>query len=368
MVMTPISVGEFLATRLAQLGAARLFGAAGIAGSALLDELCRGGALTWTESSSEPNAAFAADGFARTAGRPAAVLTHSHLGGLSTLLGLADGGASTAPVVVVAGLPAHGSTDVVPPSPDASLDRMSIATSILESSTAAAEIDRVLAAAMSSGRPAYLGVPLDVARAELDPALLDVPLRWSAPDPRPAPIRRLAASPTSHARSEGAEPIDLEVLWSEVAEQLGAGATVVADPDAERSGIPGLPAGSELVSLPPGAMSSALVPVALGAALARPDRRLVLAIGAETARPAIAELGRVLATGAPVVLVLEPAGRAEPTGWTWELIPAALGDRRVRVFSVVTVTELREALAAAAEGTRPIFVRVRLTHRVDVAA
>lgn len=186
----PATVGGYLAARLAQLGAHHLFGLPGDYNLSLLDEMLAGGAVHWVGSTNELNGAYAADGYARVARGPAALITTYGVGELSALNGIAGSFAEDVPVVHVVGMPTRAAMARGAPLHHSFLDgefrrfeRMSrevtAAQAVLEPHTAAADIDRVLRVALETSKPVYIGVPLDVATVTLDAAAadaLDVPL------------------------------------------------------------------------------------------------------------------------------------------------------------------------------------------------
>ncbi|GAA5176488.1 alpha-keto acid decarboxylase family protein [Pseudonocardia eucalypti] len=192
--MTETTVGAYLATRLAQLGAHHLFGLPGDYNLNLLDEMLTVDGIRWTGTANELNAAYAADGYARTGRRPAALVTTYGVGELSALNGIAGSYAEDVPVVHIAGMPSRAAIQAGAPIHHTFLDgdfgrfqRMSrevtAAQAILEPHTAADEIDRVLRVALDTSKPVYLGVPLDVARAAVPADALRQPLRSSESEP-----------------------------------------------------------------------------------------------------------------------------------------------------------------------------------------
>ena len=70
-----VSVGFYLATRLAQLGANHIFGLPGDFNLTLLDEFLTVPEIDWVGSSNELNASYAADGYARAGRRVGAFVT-----------------------------------------------------------------------------------------------------------------------------------------------------------------------------------------------------------------------------------------------------------------------------------------------------
>jgi indolepyruvate decarboxylase len=198
----PVSVGQYLAARLAQCGVAHAFGVPGDFTLALLDELLSEPAdgrapLAWIGSSNELNAAYAADGYARVGRTMAAVVTTYGVGELSAMNGIAGAFAEDVPVVCVVGMPATGALGSGALLHHSLLDgdhehfvrafrEVTAAQAVLTAETAAQEMDRVLTVALTASKPVYLGIPTDVAVAEVPGAhaeRLAQPLRPRASDP-----------------------------------------------------------------------------------------------------------------------------------------------------------------------------------------
>ncbi|WP_432492318.1 alpha-keto acid decarboxylase family protein [Kineococcus auxinigenes] len=183
-----VSVGAYLAHRLAQLGVRHLFGLPGDFNLALLDELLATGEQRWVGSSNELNAGYCADGYARLRRGPAAFVTTFGVGELSAVNALAGSFAEDVPVVHVVGMPATRAMA------DGALLHHSLADGdfghfvrvaaevtasavVLRPHGAATAIDQALLTAVSTSKPVYLGVPADVAVAPVSAAPLARPLR-----------------------------------------------------------------------------------------------------------------------------------------------------------------------------------------------
>ena len=174
-----ISVGGYLATRLTQLGVRHLFGLPGDFNLSLLDEMLEVDALGWVGSSNELNAAYSADGYARVGRRVGALATTFGVGELSALNGIAGSFAEDVPVLHIGGMPARASMEAGAPLHHTLLDgdfghfvrmfaEVTVAQAVLDHEPGR-EIDRVLTEVLTSSRPGYLGIPLDVA-VEMIPA------------------------------------------------------------------------------------------------------------------------------------------------------------------------------------------------------
>jgi TPP-dependent 2-oxoacid decarboxylase len=222
-----VSVGQYLATRLRQLGVRHVFGLPGDFNLNLLDEMSTVEGIEWVGSSNELNAAYSADGYARVGRCAGALVTTFGVGELSALNGVAGSFAEHVPVIHIGGLPARASMASGTPLHHTLLDgdyghfvrmfrEVTVADAVIDESTAPQEIDRLLIAMISASKPVYLGVPLDVARALVAASSLDVPLA-----PLGSDLQAISAFTTALTRYlAGARSV-----------------TVLAGPDIHRRGI-----------------------------------------------------------------------------------------------------------------------------------
>ncbi|SEH65337.1 MULTISPECIES: thiamine pyrophosphate-binding protein [unclassified Leifsonia] len=189
-----LTVGGYLATRLAQLGADQVFGLPGDFNLTLLDEMLATGEVRWVGASNELNAAYAADGFSRVGRRLGALVTTFGVGELSAINGIAGAFAEDVPVVHIGGMPSTTTMDSGTPLHHTFLDgdfsrflrmfsEVTAAQVVLSASDAAAEIDRILGVALATSKPVYIGVPLDVASAPVEPEGLNTVMVRPASDP-----------------------------------------------------------------------------------------------------------------------------------------------------------------------------------------
>lgn len=100
-----IKLGDYLIERLAQLGSTTIQGVPGDYNMGFLDLVEDSNKVSWCGNSNELNAAYAADGYARTKKVPAAVVTTFGVGELSALNGIAGAFAEHVPVVHIVGVP-----------------------------------------------------------------------------------------------------------------------------------------------------------------------------------------------------------------------------------------------------------------------
>ncbi|WP_052209553.1 thiamine pyrophosphate-binding protein [Kocuria sp. ZOR0020] len=105
------TVGQYLAQRLAQLGATSLFGLPGDFNLTLLDQTLTVDSVTWVGSTNELNSSYAADAFARAGRGLGAIVTTFGVGELSAVNGLAGSYSEDVPVVRVVGMPSRAAMD-----------------------------------------------------------------------------------------------------------------------------------------------------------------------------------------------------------------------------------------------------------------
>jgi indolepyruvate decarboxylase len=199
-------VGSYLASRLRQLGVEHLFGMPGDFNLVLLDEMLAGQGLQWVGSTNELNAAYATDGYARVRGFGALVTTYG-VGELSALNGVAGAYADSVPLVQITGAPstaqAAAGALIHHTLMDGDFDHfrraygeVTAAAVTLTVTTAAVQIDRVLATALRECRPVYLSIPIDVAAARIPAGGLSEPIGSAGTDP--SALTRFTAALRSH--------------------------------------------------------------------------------------------------------------------------------------------------------------------------
>jgi indolepyruvate decarboxylase len=182
---------EHVLRRLKQLGISDVFGVPGDYSFGISDAICSDPELRWLGSSNELNAAFAADGYARIKGF-AALATTFGVGELSALNGIAGSYTEHLPVFHLVGLPnrktqrehrivhhtlGNGEFDLFVKMTQPAV----CASAILTPENAAAEMERLVAAAVNHRRPVYLGIPADCANAPLSDAAAPLPAPASDP-------------------------------------------------------------------------------------------------------------------------------------------------------------------------------------------
>jgi indolepyruvate decarboxylase len=167
--------------RLKRLGIRDVFGVPGDYSFGISDAICQDPELQWLGSSNELNAAFAADGYARVQGF-AALATTFGVGELAALSGVAGSYTEHLPVFHLVGMPnrktqrehrivhhtlGNGEFELFVKMTQPAV----CASAVLTPENAAAEMERLVAAAVNHRRPVYLAIPADCANALLpDPA------------------------------------------------------------------------------------------------------------------------------------------------------------------------------------------------------
>jgi TPP-dependent 2-oxoacid decarboxylase len=185
---------------------------------------------------------------------------------------------------------------------------------------------------------------------------------------RPA-AAEIAGRPDDEPGADRA-PVTQRRLWRSVQRFLRPGDLVLADQGTAFYGAAelSLPEQARLIGQPLWASIGWTLPAALGAALAEPDRRIVLIAGDGALQQTAPELGPLLSQGiAPVVIVINNDGYAveraihhpdaayhDVPAWRWTILPGTVSaDRHVIAVRASTPAALEEALAMAAERAGP---------------
>ncbi|TVY32716.1 Pyruvate decarboxylase [Lachnellula subtilissima] len=181
-----IKIADYLFERLRQLGVRSLFGVPGDYNLTLLDYVEPAG-IRWVGNCNELNAAYAADGYARTNGLGALVTTFG-VGELSAANGIAGAYAEKVPVVHIVGTPSrtlqesralmhHTFADGEYRRFAAMHSHITIGqTNLTDPRTALQQIEWILQQALLHSRPVYLEIPEDmVGFSVLTSSLIPVP-------------------------------------------------------------------------------------------------------------------------------------------------------------------------------------------------
>lgn len=178
MSPTTTKIGQYLFSRLRQLGVKSVFGVPGDYNLKLLDYVEPAG-LRWIGNCNELNAAYATDGYARMSGLGALVTTFG-VGELSASNGIAGAYAEKAPVVHIVGTPARDIQQSRAPIHHTFADgeyrrfaamhsHITIAqANLTDPRTAVGQINRLLNQARLYSRPVYLEIPDDMVNVTVD--------------------------------------------------------------------------------------------------------------------------------------------------------------------------------------------------------
>ncbi|OGT45215.1 MAG: hypothetical protein A3E83_08070 [Gammaproteobacteria bacterium RIFCSPHIGHO2_12_FULL_41_20] len=195
-----VTVGDYLLSRLKELGIEHVFGVPGDYNLGFLDQIVRHKGIEWIGTCNELNGAYASDGYARIRGAGALVTTFG-VGELSAINGIAGAYAEYVPVVHIVGVPAtsiranksmvhhtlgDGRFNVFS---DMYAD-ITMAQTLLSENNAAAEIDRVLTVCWLKKRPVYIALPSDISYCEIEASRK--PLDLTYPQSNMDAVRELA--------------------------------------------------------------------------------------------------------------------------------------------------------------------------------
>ncbi|QES88485.1 alpha-keto acid decarboxylase family protein [Rhizosphaericola mali] len=167
------TIGDYLLTRLFQMGITDLFGVPGDYNLAFLDHVTDFKGIQWRGNTNELNAAYATDGYARVKGF-GAFLTTFGVGELSSINGVAGSFAENVPVIQIVGAPNTKAASkgeckhhTLGDGDYAHFHRIykevTIASTYLSANNTKNEIDRVLVASFINKKPGYIVLPTDIA-------------------------------------------------------------------------------------------------------------------------------------------------------------------------------------------------------------
>jgi indolepyruvate decarboxylase len=242
-----MKIGDFLLRRLEEAGARHLFGVPGDYNLELLQQLQGTGALKWIGTTSELNASYAADGYARLNGLGALLVTNG-VGALSAINGVAGSYSEHVPVICICGSIPLRSIDrglgMHHTMADGNWDhflgayaQVTAAQARLTPRNAVTEIDRLILTAWREKLPVYMELPSDI-------AYLDIEV--------PAGPLMLAEPPS--------DPERLRSSIDAIAGRLSAATSpaILVDADADRFGVaPELMALAEKMQIPVAVINTA---------------------------------------------------------------------------------------------------------------
>ena len=225
-----MTIGTFLFMRLKQVGIGHVFGVPGDFNLQLLEQIKEVEGIEFIGTCNELNAAYAADGYARTKGIGALLTTYG-VGDLSAVCGIAGSRAEHIPVIFICGVPplyamesrlrihhslAEGNFDNVMNC----LKEFTVVNTRLTPGNAVEEIDRAIHRCWREKGPAYIQVPSNISYLIIDVPDTKLELRLPSSDPE-----RLESAAKHIARllNQSRRPallVDMEVDRSGTAKQL----------------------------------------------------------------------------------------------------------------------------------------------------
>lgn len=200
----PITVADYLLTRIHQLGINEIFGVPGDFNLFFLDYVSafqkNGKRFNWIGCCNELNAAYAADGYGRIAKTPGVLITTYGVGELSALNGISGSKAEQVPVLHIVGTTGrpvaekqlmihHVSPGFGHELPDHRVYEQlskpfSVAHEYLcDPAKVAHQIDYVITQVYKNSLPGYLFIPVDMVAKNIDEKSLDVDLPLSITNP-----------------------------------------------------------------------------------------------------------------------------------------------------------------------------------------
>lgn len=167
-----IEIGKYLNRRLVEMGIHHLFGVAGDFNLSYLEQIIAEDDLQFIGNCNELNAAYAADGYARSNGFSALVTTYG-VGDLSAINGIAGAYAENVPIVHISGIPPlhavkrgelihHTLIDGNYQNIMNCMREFTVAQTRLTPENAGVEIDRVLRQCFLTRRPVHIQLPSDI--------------------------------------------------------------------------------------------------------------------------------------------------------------------------------------------------------------
>jgi pyruvate decarboxylase len=184
-----ISIGMYIFHRLHGLGVRHILGVPGDFNLGLLDNISRIPDMEWVGCCNELNAAYAADGYARTRGLPGVLVTTYGVGELSAINGIAGAYSEQVPIIHIVGTTSrkmHQERSMIHHTLGENFDHglfqhmsepvRKTAAHLTDESKFTEEVDRVLEVAVKSRLPVYLFVPIDVPDIIVDRSPLEKPL------------------------------------------------------------------------------------------------------------------------------------------------------------------------------------------------
>lgn len=223
MPSSTTSLASYLLDRLAQLGTKTIQGVPGDYQLPLLDYIEDHAQLEWCGNANELNAAYSADGYARTTRKIAALVTTFGVGELSALGGVAGAFAERVPVAHIVGVPstsAQGQHALLHHTlGDGRFDAFEQMSRHVSSATLRLgdlrpeemprEIDRVLETCVREARPVYISLPMDLVSLAVPSERLKSTALNTATSPNDPPTEKHVLDEIVNKVRSAADPIIL---------------------------------------------------------------------------------------------------------------------------------------------------------------
>src|SRR5262244_3887683 len=188
-----MSIGDFLLSRLAEVGIRHLFGVPGDYNLELMQQLEDRGEPAWIGNCNELNASYATDAYARINGIGVLIVTHG-VGALSAINGIAGAYSEHVPVILICGsiplraiqrgdLMHHTLADREKGNFCRVFEEVTVAQARLTPENAAAEIDRLILTAWRRKLPVYMELPSDISYLDIEVPAGPLRLADSPSDP-----------------------------------------------------------------------------------------------------------------------------------------------------------------------------------------
>lgn len=173
-----ITIGDFLITRLKEVGIEHLIGVPGDFNLQFLEQLKEHDGIRFVGASNELNAAYAADGYARERGIAAFLVTYG-VGDLGALPGVAGSMAEHIPVIAISGTPPqfivkhnfkvhHSMGDGDYDNVKNAYDEFTVSRGFITQENAQEEIDRLIRMALLHKKPVNIQIPSNITYLEID--------------------------------------------------------------------------------------------------------------------------------------------------------------------------------------------------------
>lgn len=188
-----IAIGDFLLSRLQDAGITEIIGVPGDFNLNLIEQIDAREGIRFVGTCNELNAAYAADGYARSRGLGALLTTYG-VGELSALNGIAGAAAEHVPLVSIAGAPPlyatearydlhHSMGDGNFENILSSVGQITAAAVRITPHNAVEEIDRALHTALREKRPVHIQVPSDITHLTIEAPQEPLNTAWPSSDP-----------------------------------------------------------------------------------------------------------------------------------------------------------------------------------------